>query len=326
MLVVLPPFVNYSLTNSMLEPLALGITVVLIPDYNPGDFSAYVKKYRPNHVNSIPAYWEAAFKHGATSPSDFSCLKHLYYGGESMDSGSEETISEWLLEQGSQNPLNKGFGETELVSSATLTFAENNLPGSVGIPLPMINVKTVEPGTLGEHSFGEVGEICFSGPTLMLGYYGNEAATNEVVKVHEDGQRWLHTGDLGYVNEDGVVFLTGRIKRIVMTKGRDGQVTKIFPDRIEKVVATHPAVRVCCAIGVPDEERVNFPKAVVELNDGRTPSPELATEIIGSCRDALPEYMVPEEVEFTESLPRTERGKVDYRAVEEMIKSGQNEE
>ncbi len=152
----------------------------------------------------------------------------------------------------------------------------------------------------------------------MMGYYNNPQATDEIIKIHADGNRWLHTGDIGYIDEDGVVFVTGRIKRIIMTRGKDQQVTKLFPDRIEKAVSAHPAVQLCCVIGIPDEQRINRIKAFVELNGGYTPSPELTEDIRSCCQDRLPEYQIPDMIEFTAAMPRTERGKIDYRALEEM--------
>ena len=153
-----------------------------------------------------------------------------------------------------------------------------------------------------------------------MGYYNKPEATDEVIKVYVDGQRWLHTGDLGYVNEDGLLFVTGRIKRIIMTKGQDHQVTKLFPDRIEKVINSHPAVDLCCVVGIPDEKRINYAKAFVELNKGYDPTDELKSEIRDFCQNKLPEYQIPDVIEFADVLPRTARGKVDYRALEEMMK------
>ena len=174
------------------------------------------------------------------------------------------------------------------------------------------NCKIVAPGTTKELSYHQEGEICFSGPTLMLGYYHNQEATDEVVKIHEDGVKWLHTGDLGYMDEDGILCVSGRLKRILITRDKNNQATKMFPDRIEKVVYSHPLVELCCVIGVPDEERVNYPKAFIVLKEKK----DISKEIIKICEDNLPEYMVPVEIEFVDDMPRTPAGKIDYRALE----------
>ncbi len=313
---IIPPFHNYSLVNSFFEPLSLGFVVVLIPKYEPEKFAVYAKKYKPNHFNGIPSYWEALLKIDEIRNTDLSCLKHIYYGGEMMAAENEQAVNDLLLSRGSQSILHKGIGSTEMTSASTATYDDCNPPGSVGIPFVRVNVKIVEPGTLEELKYDQEGEVCFSGPTMMMGYYNNPEATDEIVKIHPDGERWLHTGDLGYINEDGVIFITGRIKRIHITRDKNGQGTKMFPDRIEKAIYTHPEVELCCVIGVPDEERVNYPKAFVVL---KNKNKDYTEEILDICSNMLPEYMVPVEVEFVDDLPRTSVGKIDYRTLEKSI-------
>ena len=155
-----------------------------------------------------------------------------------------------------------------------------------------------------------------TGPSLMLGYYNQPEATDTVIKMHSDGLRWFHTGDLGYITEQGALFVTGRIKRIVMTKGLDGNVTKMFPDRIEKAIYKHSSVELCCVIGVPDETRINYPKAFVVLKGEEPKKDRITEEILQICREELPAYMVPDEIEYRADLPRTPRGKIDYRELE----------
>ncbi|MCR5320012.1 MAG: acyl--CoA ligase [Lachnospiraceae bacterium] len=313
----LPPFVNYSLLESMMAMLAVGFTVILIPDYKPLEFDKYIKKYHPNEILSIPAYWEAILRIPKIEKIDMSCLKHVITGGEAMNKGVEDSVNELFMKCGSNAKLCTGLGSTEMMAGATLTYDDCCIQGSVGIPMVQVNCKIVDPDTTDELTYNQDGEICFSGPTLMLGYYEKKSATDDVVKVHKDGERWLHTGDIGHIDENGVIYVTGRIKRIIMTKGVDGQVTKLFPDRIEKVVSVAKSVELCCVIGVSDEKRINYPKAFVVLKAGELSSEEKKQEIISHCKDMLPEYMVPTEIEFRDDLPRTPRGKVDYRALEE---------
>lgn len=314
-LVVLPPFVNYSLVEATMAMLAIGYTVILIPKYEPSNFTNYVKKYRPTAILSIPAYW-CDLLENEYEKVDMSCFEHIYYGGEGMSDENEEALNKYLKDCGATVKICKGLGSTELMAAATQSFQECNPIGSVGIPLVKTNCRVQDPETEVEMKYGEQGELCFTGPTLMNGYYANLDATNAIIKVHSDGQRWLHTGDIGYVDENGIVYVTGRIKRIIMTKGRDGQVTKLFPDRIEKAICTNEKVELCCVIGIPDDARIHYPKAFVVLREGFSKDDLTRERIFETCRKELPDYMVPEEIVFVDDLPRTSRGKVDYRALE----------
>ena len=315
-LVVLPPFVNYSLVDGMLLPLTFGVQATLIPKYEADKFDEYVRKYRPNHMSSIPPYLEAFLTNEKIKKTDLSCLKNIAYGGEAMNIQKEQEVNDLLRACGSSVIISKGLGSTEMVSAATTTLEECNTIGNVGVPLVRVNCKIVEPETMNELSYNQIGEICFAGPTLMQGYYKNQEATDAIIKYHPDGIRWMHTGDLGYVNEDGVVFITGRIKKILMTVGKDGNPTKIFPDRIEKVLMEHPAVALCCVIGIPDIDRMNYPRAYVILNEGYQENQKLTETLMAHCQDKLPEYMIPEEIAYRNEFPRTPRGKVDYRELE----------
>lgn len=317
-LVVLPPFINYSLVNAMFEPLALGFKTALIPDYKPECFHKYFKQYHPNHINSIPHYLEAILGNEKLKNMDMSCIINIVSGGDGLNEEKEKAINEFLHDRGVITNVRKGLGSTELVSCATFSYKECNEIGSVGIPLLLNNCKIIDPDTGNELKYNEIGEICFSSPTLMIGYYNKQEATDSIIKLHDDGQRWIHTGDLGFITEDGVIFVKGRIKRMICTKGNDGISTKIFPDRIERVVSEHPAVSICCSVGVPDEIRNNIPMVYVVINEGYSESEELTESILTQCKNQLPNYMVPEIVKYMEELPRTNRGKVDYRALEKM--------
>ena len=315
-LVSLPPFVNYSLIDSMLAMLVIGFKVALIPDYKPEKLGAYIEKYKPYHISSIPAYWEALLKIKDIQSVDMSCLRYLYYGGEAMSVENELAVTALVQSCGAKGELCKGLGSTEMMAAATQTYADCNAEGSAGVPLVCTNCKIVEPDTTEELTYGQIGEICFTGPTLMMGYYNKPEATDAIVKHHADGQRWLHTGDLGYLDDNGVLYVTGRIKRILMTKGRDGNITKIFPSRIEKTVSEHGAVAVCCAIGVPDAARINIPVVYVVCKPEAGEREQITEQILALCRKELPDYMVPEAVRYRDDLPRTPRGKIDYRALE----------
>ena len=267
-------------------------------------------------MSSIPPYLEACLSNAKLKKMDLSCLKHVFYGGEAMNPQKEQEVSDLLCARGASARVGKGLGSTEMVSACTFTREGYNLPGSVGIPMVQINCKIVEPDTFDELPYHQIGEICFTGPNLMPGYYNNQEATDAIIKYHPDGIRWMHTGDLGYVTEDGIVFITGRMKKILMTIGKDKNPTKMFPERIEKVMMQHPAVALCCVIGIPDAARMNYPRAYVILNENYQESQELTDSLLLHCQDKLPEYMIPEEILYRSEFPRTARDKVDYRALE----------
>ena len=315
-LVVLPPFVNYSFVNGIHEGLTMGDTLALLPEFKPEDFADYYKQYKPNVINSIPQYCLAMLNDPKLKDMDLSELKYVVAGGEAMDATAEAELNAFLKDHGADMQVTKGYGCTEFTSVVTFTYPEVNFLHSVGIPFPFVNVKIVDPDTNEELPCGERGELCVTGPGLMLGYYNNPEATDNIVKVHADGQRWLHMGDLGFVDEDGIVYITGRIKRISMTKGDDGNVTKMFPDRIENVVNKCEDVNASCVIGVKDDERIHYPKAYIELKDVTMDKDLVRENILEICRKKLPNYQVPVEIEFMSELPRTERGKIDYKALD----------
>ena len=318
MLDVLPPFVNYSFCNAIHEGFGMGMKIGLLPNYEGGKYHEYHKLHKPAVINSIPQMIQGMLHEKELENMDLSSLEYIASGGEALDRDIENQFNDFLEAHGAKMKVTKGYGCTEFASVVSFTYPEVNFPNSVGVPMPMVSIKIVEPGTTDELGYGEPGEVCVTGPNLMLGYYQNQEATDDIIKVHPDGQRWLHMGDLGKIGPDGVLVITGRIKRIIMTKGKDGNPTKMFPDRIEKAIRKCEDVEICCVIGVKDEERIHIPKAIIELKDkSLTDEQKARNHILAMCKDNLPDYQIPEIIEFVDELPRTERGKVDYRALEE---------
>ena len=248
---------------------------------------------------------------------DLSFFGYIVSGGDSANADLEERFDQFLQEHGAQVKLTRGYGMSEMVTSGTLTMPNCNKPGSVGIPMSKTTVKIVEPGTDRELGYREDGEICFASPAVMLGYYQNVAATDAIIRIDAEGVRWLHTGDLGYVTEDGVLYHRGRLKRLMITYfGPEHTPQKVFPDRIEAVLTAHPAVIACAAVGVPHSEYVNVPKAYLMLAKGFEPDSRLYDELFEYCQANLPEFSVPHAFAFVSEFPRTHAGKVDYRALE----------
>ncbi len=315
-MVHLPPFINYSL-SAALASFSSGFRVLLIPRYDPKKMAWYIRRFKVNYILSIPAYFEVLLKSHKIAKDAFNTLGCIVTAGESMSVEMEREVNNVLRAHGSPVNLTKGIGMTELVSGATLTFPWYDADGSSGIPYVKTNCKIVEVGTDDELTYDEIGEICFSGPSVMLGYYGNQAATDEMIHVDADGTRWLHTGDLGYMTRDGIIYVSGRLKRLIMIKDKDGLISKIFPERIEQVIETHPAVALSCIVGVPDKQCIAWPKAFVVLNENIEANQEVKTAILAHCSQHLPPYMVPHNIVFIDEMPRTNRGKIDYKQLEQ---------
>ena len=202
---------------------------------------------------------------------------------------------------------------TEVCAGVSGTVDANNEIGSVGIPFVKTIISVFDPETGEELKYNEQGEVCISGPNVMLGYYENDAATSAINRVHKDGTVWVHSGDIGYINENGSLFIVDRVKKMIVRY--DG--FKVFPSLIEKTVSTHSAVASCCAVGLPDKDHAQgkLPVVFAVLNEG-SDSNSVNDELRKLCQNELPEYAQPVWFKFVDALPLTPIGKVDYRVLE----------
>lgn len=200
-------------------------------------------------------------------------------------------------------------------SSATLCSETNSIykPGSVGIPLPKTTVKVISLDNFKEVKYNEEGELCFNTPSLMMEYYKNQQATEDVFLVDSDGMRWLRTGDLGCVDEDGFVYIKGRLKRIYITRDIDGTAYKLFPKKIEELFNKHPDVQITGVIVVEDEQRINVAVAFVKVKD----SAKNIVQTLGKlAKDNLSQYEQPIAIIEIGQMPMTQSGKIDYKRLE----------
>ena len=183
--------------------------------------------------------------------------------------------------------------------------------GSVGIPLPSNDLRIIDPDTHKEVKTGQVGEIQISGPSVMLGYLNNEEETNKVLEKDEKGNTWVHTGDLGYINENGCLFFVQRLKRLIISSGYN-----VYPSHIEEILNKNKYVLNSCVVGVPHPYKVQVPKAYIVLKSGYHDNMKVRSEIKDYLEKNLAKYMIPKEYVFRETLPKTMIGKVDYKQLE----------
>ena len=308
------PFVAYGIVVTIHMPMCLGMTNIIAPILSPKEFTEFMIKYKPNHTITVPTYVEHFVHDRKADSMNWKCLKNLGIGGDYFPEQSEIYVNEFLKNHGSSSIAEKGYGMTENSSTAGVCLVGVNKINSLGIPLPLNTYGIFERGTDKELKYGEEGEICITGPTEMLGYLDNEEEEGKVIKIHSDGKKWIHSEDVGIIDEDGFLFFKGRYKRLIPHGG-----FKLYPSYIEGVIMKHPDIDNCCVISIPDKVYGASPEAhVVIKKDNVSELKKLKEELIKLCQDNLPSYSQPEDFIFEEDLPLTSVGKVDYKKVEKM--------
>lgn len=310
-LTIMPIFHGFGLGVSVHCPLSLGATCILVPQFDSRKFDKLLKKYKPNVLLGVPTLYEALIKTNNTD-LDLSILKYVISGGDSLSNSLERRINVFLAECGSNEKINQGYGMTECLASVSLSYDKGSREGSIGIPFPGSYFKIVKPGTQEELPIDTDGEICISGPTVMLGYLDNEKETNEVLQIHKDGKVWLHTGDIGLIDKNGIIYYRQRLKRMIVTSGYN-----VYPSRIEEVIEEHEAVLKCSVVGIPHPYKLEVPKAYIVLKNGYSPTLSVKSSIKKHCEKNLAKYSIPYEFEFRKSLPKTLIGKVDINKLKE---------
>ena len=317
-LTFMPPFLAVGLSTNIHVPLALGFVEELCVNPSPEDVNKVYIKKKPNHFLGAPIN-VLLIKNTLKGRMDF--CKSIGGGGEMIKGEDLEDLNRFLGERGARTPYLTGYGMTELAATVTLEIARPYRGDSLGIPLCLATAKIVNTETNEELQYGKIGEICFCTPSMMLGYLNNRQATDEVCRMHNDGRIWVHTGDLGYIDEDGFLFFTGRLKRIYMTRGEDGTIYKIFPVRVEELIGSVQEVKKCAVAVVEDEQLLHRQIAYVVLEDG-VKQEKVLQKVRNLCEENLPQHSVPWKYEAVRSLPLTAMGKVDYRKLEEAAAAG----
>jgi len=309
---ILPIFHGFGLGISIHTAMTLGAEVILIPQFDARKFDKLLKKHQPNFLVGVPTLFEALTNIN-NKRLDLSFLKYVVSGGDSLSLGLTRRINTFLSEHNSDVKIIQGYGMTESLAATCVAFKEEtNKECSIGIPLPGNYFKIVKPNTQDEVRVGEEGEICVSGPTIMMGYLDNDKETNEVLQEHKDGRLWLHTGDIGYMDKDGVFFYKQRLKRMLISSGFN-----VYPSQIENVIMEHEAVLSCSVVGISHPYKVQVAKAFVVLKKGYNPTIMVKNSIKDHCKKYLAKYSLPYEYEFRKSLPKTLIGKVDFKKLQD---------
>ncbi|MBP5559566.1 MAG: AMP-binding protein [Bacteroidales bacterium] len=307
MLAAMPVFHGFGLGVCIHTMLFCGGTSILVPRFNVKSYAELIKKTRPNFIAGVPTLFEAITRNEYLDGADLSCLMGVFSGGDSLTIELKKKFDKFLSEHNASVRVREGYGTTECVTACCLTPYNKEKEGSIGIPFPDTFFKICKPGTCDEVPYGEEGEICLTGPSMMLGYINHEEENRDTLRKHADGHVWLHTGDLGMMDEEGFVYFRQRIKRMIVTSGYN-----VYPSQIENILEGHPAVQRSCVIGVPDPYKMQKVKAFVVLKKDVENTPELIEDIMNHCRKHVARYALPYVIEVRDSLPTTLVGKVAY--------------
>jgi len=313
-LAILPIFHGFGLGVCIHTTLGCGMRVVLVPNFNPKDFGKLLHKHKISIVCGVPSLFESLTK-TSMGKNDLSKLKSAISGGDFMSKDLKNKVDTYFREHGSNAEIRVGYGLTEASAAICVTPTGEYRESSIGVPFPDTYIKVVRVGTHDEVPYGEDGEICISGPTVMMGYLNNLEETIQTLQIHEDGRTWLHTGDVGSMDKDGFVYFKQRVKRIIISNGYN-----LYPSYIETIINSHPDVFTSTVIGIPHPKKVQVAKAYIVLKDGVKPSKDVEKSIRLHCEKNLARYSLPAVYEFRESLLKTLVGKVAYRELEKESK------
>ena len=311
MLSFLPNFHAFGLGVCMHIPFYCGMRIVPIPQFNAKKLRSYIRKYRINILVGVPTVFEymTKIKFGK---NELKNIKGVVSGGDIVSHATKQEFNQFLKEHGSHAMLHNGYGLTE--AAGGMVFSPASIArgdGVIGFPLPDSAVVICDPKTLKPVKTGENGEILVRGLTVMKEYLGEPEETKKTfVKVQ--GKKYLRTGDLGYVDERGIVYFRSRLKRVIITNGYN-----VYPTHIEDVTRKCKLVFACTAVGQSDDLRGQKVVVFIVLKQDaseRTCRKELTT----LYKQYLAKYEIPREIRFLDELPKTKLAKVDFTKLERM--------
>ncbi len=313
---IMPPFIAYGLVTGIHMPLSLGVRLIIIPKFNPQEFPSLLKKYKPNHTLGVPSHYNVFLeKSDELQGVDLSFWVNPAVGGDAMNSMLEKKLNIFLKDHNCKSIMTKGYGMTELSGTAISSSIDFCKLESVGIPFSKNVVGIFKPGTSDELTYNEIGEVCIQAPTMFLGYYNNKEEEDKVKLTHDDGSVWIHSQDYGYIDEDGFVYIKGRIKRtLVRPDGHNN-----YPMEMESVLNEYEGVQQSAVVGFEAERYGNGTLPVAFIVCGGDNSIVSEKDLMSYCYHMLPKRDVPCGYFIVDNLPLTRVGKIDYQALQDHL-------
>lgn len=307
-LAILPLFHGFGLGVCINAAFMGGGKSILVPQFTPATVARLIRRKRPSLVVGVPTLFDALSRNPEFQKSDLSCLRATFSGADTLPRPVKEKFEQVVQNAGGRVQLLEGYGLTEAVTAIMATPLGSYRERSIGLPFPDMLAKIVAPGTTDEAAVGSDGELCLSGPAVMLGYLNHPDETAAALRTHGDGRVWLHTGDLASMDGDGFFYFKLRQKRMIKSSGMN-----VYPVQVEECLYRHPAVAEACVIGLPDLAQGQRVKAFVVVKPAVPATPELAQELIAHCQRELIKWSCPRDIEFRSELPKTLIGKVAFK-------------
>ena len=311
---ILPIFACSGFSSCIHMPLYYGKKIFVHQVYDFRKMADAMIEIKPNIVVGSVGMWEHFLHSEKINNADLSFLKICICSGEKVEEKRLAEMNSILEGHGSDSKLLQVYGMTELTVVSLLSPDDYN-PSSVGKPIPMVDVCVVDEGTENELPIGSTGEICVHSMGMMKGYWQNSEATEKALRAHSDGRTYLHTGDIGRIDDDGFLFFEGRMKNIhVSISG-----TKIFTPEIEESVREMDGITNCAAVVCKSEGRNDVTSIILfaEIQKGSPLNRRAVHKIMKHCHETLPMFLMPDKVVVMDQIPVTSSGKTDYQSLQQ---------
>ncbi|MBQ2253920.1 MAG: acyl--CoA ligase [Clostridia bacterium] len=309
-LAVLPAFHGFGLGMGIHAPLYWGATSALMTKFDVAKTLKWIHSGKVNVILGVPLLYQKLMKHPAFAEGDLSHIECAFVGGDNVPPSLIESFNALMEREGSVGRMLEGYGLTETVTVCAVNTHKAFRMGSVGKPLEGIEV-TVRDEEQNLLPAGQVGEVYIAGDTLMNGYYKDPEATGKTI-LKIDGKDWVRSGDLGYLDEEGYLFLKGRIKRVYKIAG-----INVYPAEVEKIATDLTEDIYDAALELFDTPKPHLTLFLIRNKNSSRAEEELKEEILSRIGGRMTKYCMPEKVIFLDAFPKTKVGKIDHKAMKE---------
>lgn len=312
-LCILPCFHSFGISSAIHFCTCNGFSGIIMPKFDPHKANDYISRYNVQYISGAPSMFMKMLEQDNFYNDGLKNLVTLYSGGDIVSEAFIEKFNAILKEHGSMAQIYRGWGLTEMAGVCTTNYPGHCKAESIGTGIAGMKIKAIdEDGN--DLPAGENGELCTSCDSIMNGYLPDGTADNDGIFVDENGEKWVHTGDMGYVDEDGYVFFTGRKKRIIIISAYN-----IYPYSIEQKIMTLPFIDEACAVQGYDENAKPLVKLCISLKDKTMSEDEVKAKVLDFCVANLNSFSVPRKIVIMEALPRTKMAKLDFMSMSDPV-------